>query len=78
MKECSTTKDLLTENNKLRKGMNQEQIQQLQEETGAMKSEREELKGKIDSAVSMLDKVDLDDVLDSIVEEVVEETDETD
>ncbi len=53
-----------------------EQIQQLQEAAGAMQSEREELKGKIDSAVSMLDKVDLDDVLDSIAEEVAEETED--
>ena len=54
----------------------QEEIRQLREETGAMQEERTELKGKIDSAVSMLDKVDLDDVLDSIAEEVVEETEE--
>ena len=54
----------------------QEEIRQLREETGLMQEERAELKGKIDSAVSMLDKVDLDDVLDSIAEEVVEETED--
>ncbi len=56
----------------------QEEIQQLKEETGTMQEERAELKSKIDSAVSMLDKVDLDDVLDSIAEEVTKETEDED
>jgi len=54
----------------------QKENQRLKEETGAMQEERSELKDKIDSAVSMLDKVDLDDVLDSIAEEVTKETEE--
>ena len=54
----------------------QEEIRRLKEEAGAMQEERTELKDKIDSAVSMLDKVDLDDVLDSIAEEVAEETED--
>ena len=54
----------------------QAEIQQLKEETGTMQEERAELKDKIDSAVSMLDKVDLDDVLDSIAEEVTKETED--
>ena len=54
----------------------QEEIAQLKEAASTMQNEREELKGKIDSAVSMLDKVDLDNVLDSIAEEVIEETED--
>ncbi len=52
----------------------QEELAQLRDAAGTMQEEREELKGKIDSAVSMLDKADLDNVLDSIAEEVIEET----
>lgn len=54
----------------------QAENRQLKEETGTMQEERAELKDKIDSAVSMLDKVDLDDVLDSIAEEVTKETED--
>jgi len=56
-------------------GLREENLQ-LKEETNTMQEERAELKGKIDSAVSMLDKVDLDDVLDSIAEEVTKETED--
>jgi predicted RNase H-like nuclease (RuvC/YqgF family) len=57
----------------------QDEIQQLKEEANALREERELIKGKIDTAVSMLDKVDLDDVLESIAEEVAEEAaEETD
>jgi predicted RNase H-like nuclease (RuvC/YqgF family) len=52
----------------------QDEIQQLKEEANALREEREVIKGKIDTAVSMLDNVQLDDMLESIAEEVVEET----
>ncbi len=67
---------LKEENQKLKNEVTglQAEIQRLKEETGTMQEERAELKNKIDSAVSMLDKVDLDDVLDSIAEEVTKET----
>ncbi len=51
-----------------------DEIQQLKEEASTMQDERTVLRGKIDSAVSMLDKIDLDDVLESMAEEVVKET----
>jgi hypothetical protein len=49
-------------------------IERLKEEANALREEREVIKGKIDTAVSMLDNVQLDDMLESIAEEVVEET----
>ena len=52
----------------------QDEVQRLKEERSAMQDERTAVKNKIDSAVSMLDKVDLDDVLESLAEEVVNET----
>lgn len=54
----------------------QGEIQQLNEAANTMQAEREMLKRKIGSAVSMLDKVDLDDVLESMAEEVAKETEE--
>jgi predicted RNase H-like nuclease (RuvC/YqgF family) len=53
----------------------QDEIQRLKEEANAMKKEREEIKGKIDTATSMLDKVDLENMLDEVAKEVAEETD---
>ncbi len=53
----------------------QDQMQKLKEEANAMKKEREEIKGKINTATSMLDKVDLEDMLDEVAKEVAEETD---
>ena len=51
-----------------------DEVQLLKEEARTIQDERKSLKDKIDSAVSMLDKVDLDDVLESMAEEVVNET----
>jgi len=51
----------------------QDEIQLLKEKSKALAEEREEIKGKIDTAVSMLDKVDLEDVLDNMADEVAEE-----
>jgi uncharacterized coiled-coil DUF342 family protein len=53
----------------------QDEIQKLKEEANALKKEREEIKGKIDTATSMLDKVDLENMLDEVAKEVAEETD---
>ena len=39
----------------------QDEIQELKEEANAMREEREAIKGKIDVALSMLDKVDLEE-----------------
>ena len=52
----------------------QDEVQRLKEERSAMQDERTAVKDKIDSAVLMLDKVDLDDVLESLADEVVNET----
>ena len=69
---------LKTENENLKKEIVklQDEIQQLKEEASIVNDERESLKEKIDSAVSRLDKVNLDDVRESIAEEVTKETEE--
>lgn len=69
---------LRKENEELKKEITklQGEIQQLNEAANIMQAEREMLKHKIGSAVSMLDKVELDDVLESMAEEVAKETEE--
>jgi len=54
----------------------QDEIQKLKEEANALKEEREAIKGKIDAALSTLDEVDLEDVLETMADEVEEEAEE--
>lgn len=52
----------------------QDEIQKLKEEANQMRAERSAIKEKINTAASMLDKVDLEDMLEELAEEVSEET----
>ncbi len=54
----------------------QDEIQKLKEEANALREEREAIKGKIDAALSTLDEVDLEDVLETMADEVEEEAEE--
>lgn len=67
---------LRAENENLKKEVARisEEMQKLKESTSVMNVERKVIKDKINSAVTMLDRVNLDDVLDSIADEVKEET----
>ncbi|MBD3182883.1 cell division protein ZapB [Candidatus Poribacteria bacterium] len=68
---------LREENNNLKDQIAEmeELIQEMKQEVELMKSERSTIKGKIDNAVSMLDKVDVDNMLEDMAKEVKAETD---
>jgi FtsZ-binding cell division protein ZapB len=52
----------------------QDEIQKLKQEANQMRAERVAIKEKINTAASMLDKVDLEDMLERLAEEVTEES----
>ena len=54
----------------------QDEIQCLMEQINVLKGEREEIKGKIGAALSKVDEADMDDVLETIADEVEEESEE--
>lgn len=64
------------ENENLKKEISrlEDEIQRLKQETKQMINERSAIKEKISAATSMLDKVDIEDMLEKLADEVTEET----
>jgi len=67
---------LKEENQSLKKEISklQDENQKLKQEANQMIMERAAIKEKINTAASMLDKVDLEDMLEKLAEEVTEES----
>jgi len=67
---------LKEENENLKKKISslEDEIQQLKQETKQMRDERSAIKEKINTAASMLDQVDLENMLEKLADEVSEET----